>query len=101
MHAKQMPSSAQCSHSVIIFTSSISEFCTQAVAFGYFLVSDWKNARRRVQGGNYTLCLQMCVAAPFCSISKMAHAVHSALIYEANISEYSASVSSPISCSGT
>lgn len=55
MHAKQMPSSAQRTHSLIIFTRGVSHLHRQEVAFGCFISSDWKNARRRKQGGNYTL----------------------------------------------
>lgn len=38
MHAKQMPSSAQCSHSLIIFTWGVSQLRRQEVAFGCFIV---------------------------------------------------------------
>lgn len=48
------------------------------------------------QGGNYTLCLQLRVPAPFCGISKMTHAVHNAFIYEVNALEYTTSVSSAL-----
>lgn len=98
MHAKQTPSSAQCSHSLIIFTWGVSQLRRQEVAFGCFIVLTRKNARRRVQGGNYTLCLQICVSVPVCSTSKMAHAEHNALMYAANVLEYSASVSSEVVC---
>lgn len=81
MHAKQMPSSAQRTHSLIISTRGVSQSRRQEVAFGCFISSDWKNARRRVQGGNYTLCQQICVSAPFCRTSKMARVEYNALMF--------------------
>lgn len=65
MHAKQMPSGAQRTHSLIIFTRGVSHLHRQEVASGCLISSDWKNARRREQGDNYTLCQQICVSAPF------------------------------------
>lgn len=70
MHAKQMPSGAQRTHGLIIFTRGVSHLHRQEVASGCLISSDWeKNARRREQGDNYTLCQQICVSAPFFFLS--------------------------------
>lgn len=70
MHAKQMPSGAQRTHSLIIFTRGVSHLHRQEVASGCLISSDWKHARRREQGDNYTLLsTNMCL----CSLFFVAH----------------------------
>lgn len=49
MHAKQMPSGAQRTHGLIIFTRGVSHLHRQEVASGCLISSDWE---KMPEGGN-------------------------------------------------
>lgn len=66
-------------HILIVFTCDMVKFAHQLWVFHSFWL---ENAQRGIQGGNYTLWLQLCVSAPFSGITKRTHAVHNGFICE-------------------